>query len=85
MARKSGATSNPAIFVWEYFNGKFNYNTKPLGPLRVSVIFHTKTGRRRSWDFCVKYGWSVGPLMSRYRCQCVIPKLMRYLMISDST
>ena len=41
------ATANPAISAWEYFNGKFNYNATPLGPLRISVIVHTKTGRRQ--------------------------------------
>ena len=40
------ATANPAISAWEYFNGNFNYNVTPLGPLRISVIFHTKKGRR---------------------------------------
>ena len=58
------AKANPAISVWGYFNGKFNYNATPLGHLRISVIFHTKTGRRQSWDFCSKDGWSVGALMT---------------------
>ena len=40
------ATANPAISPWEYFNGKFNYNAMPLGPLGISFIVHTKTGRR---------------------------------------
>ena len=40
------ATANPAISAWEYFNGKFNYNATPLGPLGISVIVHTKTGSR---------------------------------------
>ena len=42
------ATANPAISAWEYFNGKFNYNATPLGPLVISILFHTKTGRRQS-------------------------------------
>ena len=40
------ATANPAISAWEYFNGKFNYNATPLGPLGISVIVHIKTGLR---------------------------------------
>ena len=79
------ATANPAISAWEYFNGKFNYNATPLGPLGITVIFHTKTGRQRSWDFHGKYGWSVGTLMTHYRCQHIIPKLTRSMMISDTT
>ena len=79
------ATANPAISAWEIFNVKFNYTDTPLGPLGVSVIVHTKPGCRWSWDFRYKYGWSVGTLMTHYRCQRVIPKLTRYMMISDTT
>ena len=79
------ATANPAIYAWGYFNGKFNYNATALGPLGISVIVHTKPGRRQSWDFRGKYGWSVGESMTHYRFQRVIPKLMRSMMISDTT
>ena len=44
------ATENPAIYAWEYFNVKFNYNPTPQGPLGINVIVHTKTGRQQSWD-----------------------------------
>ena len=71
------ATANPAISVWENFNGKFNYNATPLGPIGISVIVHTKPGRRQSWDFRGKDGWSVGDSLTYYRCQRVIPKLTR--------
>ena len=54
------ATANPAISAWEYFNGKLDYNATPLGPLGISVIVHTKPGRRQSWNFRGKDGWSVG-------------------------
>ena len=79
------ATDNPAISAWEYFNGKFNYDAIPLGPLGISVIVYTKTGRRKSWDFCGKDGWNVGASMTHYSCQRVIPKLTRCMMISDTT
>ena len=35
------ATANLAIYVWEFLNGKFNYNATSLGPLGISVIVHT--------------------------------------------
>ena len=79
------ATANPAISAWENLNGKFNYNATLLGPLGISVIVHTKPGRRRSWDFRVKDGWSVGASFTHYRCQRVIPKLTISMMISDTT
>ena len=83
LLRKS--TANPAISAWEFFNSKFNYNATSLGPLVISVIVHTKTGGRQSWDFRGKDGWIVGATMTHYRCQCVIPKIMRSMMISDIT
>ena len=79
------ATANPTISAWEFFNGEFNYNATLLGPLRISVIFHTKTGRQQSWDFRGKDGWSVGASLTHYRCQHIIPKLTRSMMISDTT
>ena len=79
------AIANPAISTWEFFNGKFNYNATPLGPLGISVIVHTKTGHQRLWDFCGKYDWIVGASMTYYCCQLVIPKLTRSMMISDTT
>ena len=79
------ATSNPAISAWEYLNGKFNYNTTPLGTLGISFIFHTKTGQRQSWDFRCKDGWSVVVSIAHYRCQHVIPKITRSMMISYTT
>ena len=36
------ATENPAIPAWEFFNGKFNYNSTPLEPLGIIIIAHTK-------------------------------------------
>ena len=79
------ATANPAISAWENFNGKFNYNATPLGPLGISVIVHKKPGRRLSWDFRGKDSWGVGASMTHYRCQRVITKLTRSMMISDTT
>ena len=79
------ATANPAISTWEISNGKIKYNTTPLGTLGISVIVHTKPGRRLSWDFCSKDGRSVGASMTHYRCQRVIPKLTRSMMISYTT
>ena len=78
------ATYNPAISAWENFNGKFNYNATPIVPLGISVIVHTKPGRRQSCDFRGKDGWSVGASMAHYRYQHVIPKLTRSMMISDT-
>ena len=39
-------SKNPKISAWEHFNGAFNYNAMPLGPLGISVIAHIKPGKR---------------------------------------
>ena len=48
------ATSNPAISAWEYFNGKSNYNDRPLGPLGISVIVHKKQDANNNGNSAVK-------------------------------
>ena len=42
------SSANHKISAWEHFNGAFNYNATPLGPLGISVIVHTKPGKRPS-------------------------------------
>ena len=75
------ATAMPTVSAWEYFHGKkFNYGATPLGPLGINVLIHAKPGKRKSWDFRGKDGWSVGVSLKHYRCQLVIPKLSRSLM-----
>ena len=55
------ATAMPTVSAWEYFHGKkFNYGATPLGPLGINVLIHAKPGKRKSWDFRGKDGWSVG-------------------------
>ena len=42
------ATLNPRISAWEYFNGPFDYDATPFGPLGQKVIAHNKPGTRNS-------------------------------------
>ena len=53
----------------EYFNGLFDYDVTPFGPLGQKVIAHNKPGTRNSWDFRGEEGWSVGAAMDGYRSQ----------------
>ena len=78
-------TSNPAMSTWEFSSEAFNYDATPLVQLGISVILHTKTTIILSWDFCGKYGWSVGVTLKHYQCQRVIPKCTRKMMILDTT
>ena len=45
------ATLNPRISAWEYFQGPFDFNKTPLGPVGCWVLIHAKPITRRSWDF----------------------------------
>ena len=62
---------NPKISAWEFYNGPFDFDATPLGPLGCRVIIHKKTDSRQSWDFRGKDGWSVGVSLEHYRCQRV--------------
>ena len=36
------STLNPRISAWEYFQGPFNFNKTPLGPVGCRVLIHAK-------------------------------------------
>ena len=42
------ATFNPRISAWEFYNGPFDYDATPFGPLGQKVIAHNKPGTRDS-------------------------------------
>jgi hypothetical protein len=46
------ATLNPWISAWELFQGLFDFNKMPLGPVGCPVLIHAKPASCRSWDFC---------------------------------
>jgi hypothetical protein len=63
------STINPRISAWEFFQGPFDFNKTPLGPVGCWVLIHAKLATRRSWDFlCAKNGFYIGPTMDSYRC-----------------
>jgi hypothetical protein len=36
------ATLNPRISAWEFFQGPFNFNKMPLGPVGCCILIHAK-------------------------------------------
>ena len=44
------AANNLKLSAWAYFNGTFNYDATPLGPLGCKIVIHLKTGVRHLWD-----------------------------------
>jgi hypothetical protein len=68
------ATLNPRISAWEFFQGPFNFNKMPLGPVGCRVLIPAKPATRQSWDFRAKPGFYIGPALDSYRCF----KLVKY-------
>jgi hypothetical protein len=54
------ATLNPRISAWEFFQGPFDFNKMPLGPVGCRVLIHAKPATQHSWDFCAKNGFYIG-------------------------
>ena len=42
---------NPKISAWEYFNGPFDFNKTPLGPVGCRVLINAKPAMRRSLQY----------------------------------
>jgi hypothetical protein len=51
---------NPRISAWEFFQGPFDFNKTPLGPVfGCRVLIHAKSVTRRLWDFRAKEGFYI--------------------------
>jgi hypothetical protein len=62
------ATLNPRISAWDFFQGPFGFNKTPLGPVGCHILIYAKLASCRSWDFCAKNGFYIGPALALYRC-----------------
>ncbi|KAL7550017.1 hypothetical protein ACHAWF_017143 [Thalassiosira exigua] len=78
------ATLNEKISAWEFFNGAFDYDATPLGPLGSRLIAHNKPGTRNSWDFRGVDGWSIGVSLEHYRCQRYVAKSTHEERVTDT-
>ena len=78
------STLNPRISAWEYFQGPFDFNKTPLGPVGCRVLIHAKPGTRRSWDFRAKEGFYIGPALDSYRCFKLVKSDTKSQVISDT-
>jgi hypothetical protein len=75
---------NPRISAWEFFQGPFDFNKTPLGPVGYCVLIHTKPATRCSWDFCAKKGYYIGPALDLYRCFKLVKSDTKSQVISDT-
>jgi hypothetical protein len=78
------STLNPWISAWEFFQGPFDFNKTPLGPVGCRVLIHAKPATRRSWDFRAKNGFYIGPAMDSYRCSKLVNADTKSQVISDT-
>jgi hypothetical protein len=78
------STLNPRISAWEFFQGPFDFNKMPLGPVGCRVLIHAKPATRRSWDFRAKNGFYIGPAMDSYRCFKLVNADTKSQVISDT-
>ncbi len=62
------AMLNPRISAWEFFQGHFDFNKMPLGPVGCCILIHAKPATWQSWDFCTKPAFYIGPALDSYRC-----------------
>ena len=69
---------NPRISAWEFFQGPFDFNKTPLGPVGCRVLIHAKPATRRSWDF------RAGPALDSYRCFKLVKSDTKSQVISDT-
>jgi hypothetical protein len=51
------AMLSPRISAWEFFQGPFDFNKTPLGPVGFCVLIHAKPATRGFWDFRAKPGF----------------------------
>jgi hypothetical protein len=79
------AMLNARISVWEFFQGSFDFNKTPLGPIvGCRILIHAKMATRQSWDFCIKPGFYIGPALDSYRCFKLVKTNTKSQVILDT-
>ncbi len=79
------ATLNPRISAWEFFQGPFDFNKIPLGPVGCCVLIHAKPASWQSWDFRAKPGFFyIGPALDSYHCFKLVKSDTKNQVISDT-
>jgi hypothetical protein len=56
----------------------------PLGQVGCCVLIHAKPATWQSWDFRVKPGFSIGPVLNSYRCFKLVKSNTMSQIISDT-
>jgi hypothetical protein len=70
--------------MWEFFQGPFDFNKTPLGPVGCRVLIHTQPATRCSLDFHAKEGYYIGPALDSYCCFRLVKSDTKSQCISDT-
>ena len=62
----------------------YNFDATPIGPTGSCMLTHNKATLQRSWDYCCRKGFYIGPALKHYRCYQVLSKDTRAITISDA-
>ncbi len=78
------ATLNPRISAWEFFQGPFDCNKMPLGPVGCHLLIHAKPATQQLWDFHAKLGLYIGPALDSYCCFKLVKLDIKSQVILDT-
>jgi hypothetical protein len=78
------AMLNPRISAWEFFQGPFDFNKMPLGPVGCWVLIHVKPSTHQLWDYWAKNGFYIGPALDSYCCFQLVNADTKSQLISDT-
>jgi hypothetical protein len=62
---------HPQLSAAANYHGMIDYNTTDFSPPGCNIIAYEKPSQRRTWSSHGQHGYSLGPVMHRYRCQDV--------------
>ena len=74
----------PYLSAWSHYDGVFDYNTTPMGPLGCKVLIHELVKTRSSWSFHCIPRYYCGLALHHYRSVTVFPNKTRTPYISDT-
>ena len=74
----------PAISVWQYVHGNFDYNQMPLAPMGCAVQIHQNSERRASLAANAINGWYLQTSPEHYQCHVIYMKQTKSERVSGT-
>ena len=73
-----------SMLAWENYNGPFNFDSTPIGPIGCPFIIYNKPLTRKSWQFHGRKGFNIGLALNHYCCFRVADTVTKALLFSDT-